>query len=75
MLFGNFEVFKKIISEKKFDGKTSTTIWNFEKKFDGKTPTPVLNFISGSLGGLTYWLSVYPIDVVKSAIQTDTIVK
>lgn len=28
---------------------------------------------AGSLGGLTYWLGTYHIDVVKSAIQADSI--
>jgi len=28
---------------------------------------------AGSLGGLTYWLATYPIDVIKSSIQSDKI--
>jgi solute carrier family 25 (mitochondrial carnitine/acylcarnitine transporter), member 20/29 len=32
-----------------------------------------VNFWAGGLGGLLYWLSVYPIDVIKSAIMTDAL--
>lgn len=27
------------------------------------------------LGGLSYWLIIYPVDMIKSAMQTDTIIK
>jgi len=33
------------------------------------------NFIAGAIGGLLYWVLFYPLDVVKSSIQTDTIQK
>ena len=30
---------------------------------------------AGGLGGMLYWLVIFPVDVVKSAMQTDAIVK
>ena len=27
------------------------------------------------LGGITYWLTIFPVDCIKSAMQTDSIVK
>jgi solute carrier family 25 carnitine/acylcarnitine transporter 20/29 len=30
---------------------------------------------AGGFGGLLYWVGVFPIDVIKSAMMTDTIVK
>ena len=30
---------------------------------------------AGGLGGMAYWLAIFPVDVVKSAMQTDAIVK
>lgn len=27
------------------------------------------------LGGLTYWLTIYPVDCIKSAMQTDSIIR
>jgi len=33
------------------------------------------NLIAGGVGGFLYWFLFYPLDVVKSAIQTDNIVK
>ncbi|KAJ9522426.1 hypothetical protein QJQ45_008285 [Haematococcus lacustris] len=27
------------------------------------------------LGGVTYWLSIFPVDCIKSAMQTDSIVR
>jgi solute carrier family 25 carnitine/acylcarnitine transporter 20/29 len=29
---------------------------------------------AGGLGGVLYWLAIYPVDVVKSAMMTDSIV-
>lgn len=29
---------------------------------------------SAGLGGVMYWLSIFPIDVIKSAMQTDSMV-
>ena len=29
--------------------------------------------VAGALGGIAYWLFTYPLDVVKSAMQTDAI--
>lgn len=33
-----------------------------------------VTFAAAGIGGLLYWISVYPIDVVKSAIMTDSII-
>ena len=30
---------------------------------------------AGGLGGMAYWVVIFPVDVVKSAMQTDAIVK
>ena len=30
---------------------------------------------AGGLGGMLYWLAIFPVDVIKSAMQTDSIVK
>ena len=30
---------------------------------------------TGGLGGMLYWVAIFPVDVVKSAMQTDSIVK
>lgn len=35
-------------------------------------PAPVI-MGAGGLGGVFYWLAVYPVDVVKSALMTDAI--
>ncbi len=32
-------------------------------------------FISGATSGVCYWTSIFPIDVVKSALMTDSIYK
>lgn len=29
---------------------------------------------AGGLGGLLYWLAIYPVDVIKSAMATDSII-
>ena len=28
-------------------------------------------FVSGAIGGLFYWIPIYPTDVIKSALQSD----
>ena len=30
---------------------------------------------AGGLGGMAYWVVIFPVDVIKSAMQTDAIVK
>lgn len=30
---------------------------------------------SAALGGIAYWLAIFPVDVIKSSMQTDTIIK
>ncbi|KAJ9522240.1 hypothetical protein QJQ45_008066 [Haematococcus lacustris] len=33
------------------------------------------NLLIPGLGGVTYWLSIFPVDCIKSAMQTDSIVR
>ncbi|KAI0770039.1 mitochondrial carrier [Fomes fomentarius] len=40
----------------------------FSKKYNGQIPVWAL-LASGSTGGIAYWLSSYPLDVVKSRVQ------
>lgn len=35
--------------------------------------SPLLVMLSGGLGGVGYWVSCYPLDIIKSAIQCDAI--
>ncbi len=37
--------------------------------FDGKSE-PVAQFVSGGLAGVVAWASIYPVDVVKSRVQS-----
>lgn len=30
---------------------------------------------SAALGGIAYWLAIFPVDVIKSSMQTDSIIK
>jgi hypothetical protein len=43
----------------------------FENLTVGHAATVVL---LGGLGGLLYWLAIFPIDVVKSSMQSDNII-
>ena len=38
-------------------------------------PPAVEIVTAGGLGGMAYWVVIFPVDVVKSAMQTDAIVK
>jgi hypothetical protein len=48
---------------------------------DSNSPLPPLshppphNRPHAGLGGVTYWLTIFPVDCIKSAMQTDSIVK
>ena len=35
--------------------------------------TPLDTLLAGGCGGLAYWVLCYPLDIIKSAIQTDAI--
>lgn len=35
----------------------------------------ILTVAAAGTGGLMYWLAIYPIDQIKSAMQTDSIIK
>jgi hypothetical protein len=37
-------------------------------------PAPVVMGAAG-VGGITYWLAIFPVDVIKSSMQSDTIIK
>jgi len=39
----------------------------------GKQPSAFVNFMAGGFGGLAYWISSYPMDVIKSKMQMDEI--
>ncbi len=39
----------------------------------GGAPKATDLLAAGALGGIAYWLFTYPLDVVKSAMQTDAI--
>jgi len=61
MYFGFYEMTKQYLSEgTEYD--------------DGTLPTWKL-MVAGGIGGFAYWPLVYPIDVVKSAMQADNLVK
>jgi solute carrier family 25 carnitine/acylcarnitine transporter 20/29 len=30
---------------------------------------------SAALGGIAYWLAIFPVDVIKSSMQTDNIIR
>ncbi|KAL3136974.1 hypothetical protein ABBQ32_006573 [Trebouxia sp. C0010 RCD-2024] len=57
---GSFEVMKGKMAEYKGCKKT-------------ELPAPWV-ISAGGLGGLLYWLAIYPIDVIKSAMATDSII-
>lgn len=38
-------------------------------------PTTISIMISGGIGGMAFWTSVYPFDVIKSSLQADTVNK
>jgi solute carrier family 25 carnitine/acylcarnitine transporter 20/29 len=39
------------------------------------SPTNTQILLSGAFGGLLYWTAIYPVDLIKSSIQTDSIAK
>lgn len=57
---GSFEVMKGKMAEYKGCKKT-------------ELPAPWV-ISAGGLGGLLYWLAIYPVDVIKSAMATDSII-
>lgn len=57
---GSFEVMKREVAEQQGIATTELPM-----------PTVVL---LGGLGGLLYWLAIFPIDVVKSSMQSDNII-
>lgn len=58
---GSFEVMKQLVAQK-YGCKTT------------ELSAPVITACAG-LGGIMYWLSIFPVDCIKSAMQTDTIVR
>lgn len=57
---GSFEVMKGKMADYKSCKKT-------------ELPAPWV-ITAGGLGGLLYWLAIYPVDVIKSAMATDSII-
>ncbi|MEW5300939.1 MAG: hypothetical protein WDW38_005150 [Sanguina aurantia] len=58
---GNFELMKRMYA----------THYNIQP---AEIPGAVV-VLSAGLGGLTYWLAIFPVDCIKSAMQTDNIIK
>lgn len=42
---------------------------------NGQESSDLAIFAAGGSAGLTYWTSIYPLDLVKSRIQTSTVVE
>lgn len=61
MYFGFYELTKKHLADES------------EKKTEKYATWKLMT--AGGIGGLMYWPLIYPVDVVKSAIQADNIVK
>ena len=57
---GSFEVMKGKMAEHKGCKKT-------------ELPAPWV-ITAGGLGGILYWCAIYPVDVIKSAMATDSII-
>lgn len=57
---GSFEIMKKRIAE--------------YKECEVKDLSAPLVVGAGGLGGIFYWLAIYPVDVIKSAMMTDSII-
>eukprot|EP01096_Ripella_sp_DP13-Kostka_P014888 TRINITY_DN6825_c0_g1_i2.p2 TRINITY_DN6825_c0_g1~~TRINITY_DN6825_c0_g1_i2.p2 ORF type:complete len:332 (-),score=95.78 TRINITY_DN6825_c0_g1_i2:106-981(-) len=47
----------------------------FDAAHPGQQSSILRSLAAGSIGGLIFWLAVYPIDVIKSAMQTDAVIK
>lgn len=58
---GTFELIAQYIAKQKGITKSQLTMWE--------------NMAAGGIGGFCFWSIMFPIDVVKSAIQTDSIHK
>lgn len=40
---------------------------------EGKQPSAAVHMVAGGLSGMAYWASVYPLDVVKTRLQSDSL--
>ena len=49
--------------------------WSAVRSASILRPPAVEIVTAGGLGGMAYWVVIFPVDVVKSAMQTDAIVK
>lgn len=58
---GNFEVLKQAVAAR-YECKTTDL------------SGAVITACAG-LGGITYWLTIFPVDCIKSAMQTDNIIR
>ncbi len=61
MYLGSFEVFKRSLAERMQVAPSELPAW------------AVLG--SAGLGGIMYWGFIFPVDCIKSAMQTDSIIK
>ena len=62
--FGCYEGCKKVLKE-------NSQQFHFDHH---KITEPAIILISGGVGGFAYWLSTYPFDCIKSAMQSDSII-
>jgi len=48
-----------------------------KRRFQGNSPSasPLQMFVAGGIAGVISWLTIYPIDVIKSRIQEDDLAK
>jgi solute carrier family 25 carnitine/acylcarnitine transporter 20/29 len=44
-------------------------------KYGEKTAIYATACITAGLGGTTYWCAIFPVDCIKSAMQTDSLIK
>jgi solute carrier family 25 carnitine/acylcarnitine transporter 20/29 len=43
-------------------------------KLNNNQETSPIILVSGGVAGMVYWLSIYPVDVVKTRLQTDSLI-
>ena len=68
--FGVYEMTKRSFTEKGEKPSISTLILG--KKTIFKNEINFIFFVGGGLGGLSYWGLSYPLDIIKSTIQSDS---
>jgi hypothetical protein len=43
--------------------------------FAGATPSMSVNFMAGGLAGVAYWATIYPLELIKTRIQSEPCAK